>query len=239
MDPKNIDPVVTRRALSPVPLVRLYEARVALNVALLVDLSASMGFAGHARKLREAARLAACLSYSAYRLGDRSMLLGFGDELELHFPAKRSPDYPLELGAAIWEHEPTSSGVGAMERACDLLPRQRSLVFLVSDFHFDRATLERGLAALAGHDLVLTVLWDPAEGEHPPSPGWTELHDPETGARTRRWLRRGFAERARRRLLERREMLEETAAAFGAATLFLGLPFDAAQLIDFFVEWRA
>lgn len=238
MDPKNIDPVITRRAFSPVPLVRLYEARVALTVPLLVDLSASMGFVGRARKLAEAARVVTCLSYSAYRLGDRSMLLGFGDEVELHLPPERSPEHALTAGEVLWGYKPTSPGVAGLERASALLPRRRSLVFLISDFHFDRATLERALAGLRPHEVVLVVLWDPAETGEPLSTRWTELYDPETGARTHRWFRPGLASRSRARMRERREMLESTARRFHAETFFVSGRFDPIRLVRFFLARR-
>lgn len=238
MDPKNIDPVITRRAFSPVPLVRLYEARVALTVPLLVDLSASMGFVGRTRKLAHAARVVTCLGYSAYRLGDRSMLLGFGDEIELHLPPDRSPEHALVAGQAVWEYEPTSAGVAGLERASALLPRRRSLVFLISDFHFDRATLERALAGLRPHEIVLVVLWDPAETGEPLPTGWTELRDPETGARTRRWFRPRLADLSRLRMRERREMLESTARRFHADTFYITGPFDPVRLLRFFLARR-
>lgn len=238
MDPRNIDPVATRRALSPVPLVRLYESRVAITVAVLVDLSGSMGFEGRGRKLAEAARLCACLAYSAWRLGDRFTLVGFGDRVELHFPPRHSAEYAWEVGEAIGGHRPTARGVGGLERAMTLLPRRRSLVFLVSDFHFDLDALERALAVARRHDVVLTVLWDDAEREALPGAGWTELFDPESGARVRRWLRRGLAARLRAAFDARRTELERTAHRAGAETLLLRTPFDPLPLVHFFATRR-
>lgn len=238
MDPRNIDMLTTRRALSPVPLVRLYQAKVAINVALLVDLSASMGFEGRTRKLQEAAKLAACLSYSAYRLGDRFTLLGFGDAVDLFYPLKRSSDYPWEIGGALWEHEPTSTGASGLAQACALLPRSRSLVVLVSDFHFDVKILEDSLARLHGHDLILAVLWDAAETEDPLRSGWTALYDPETGARARLWMRRGLAERSERLFEARRARLLEACRRFGAEATFLGAPLDPVDLSLFFITRR-
>lgn len=238
MDPRNIDPVTTRRALSPVPLVRLYQAKVAITVAVLADLSASMGFAGRGRKLAEAAKLAAALAYSAYRLGDRFTCVGFGDDVELYFPPRRSSDYPLEIGEALWDHRPASPTVGGLARACALLPRRRSRVFLVSDLHFDRATLEAALARLRRHDTVLAVLWDDAEGEAPLQAGWTEWADPETGARARLWLRPGLRRRFRRTFESRRAAIEESARRFGAHTLFVRNRVDPAEIARFFAARR-
>ncbi len=238
MDPKNIDPVATRRALSPVPLVRLYEARVAITVAALVDLSASMGFEGRARKMAEMAKFAACLSHSAYRLGDRFTLIGFSDDVEVYFPPKRSPEYAWEVGGALWEHEASGRGVDGLDRACALLPRRRSLVFFLSDFHIDGVALERALAQLRRHDVVLTVLWDAGEGEAPLRSGWTELFDPETGAHARRWLRGGLLTRFRETFGARRARLLETRRRFGVDLLYVQSEFDPVEVTRFFVSRR-
>ena len=234
MDPKSIDPVTTRRALSPVPLVRLYQAKVAITVTALLDLSASMGFAGRSRKMAEAAKLAACLAYSAYRLGDRFGLIGFGDGVELFFPPKRSPDYPLEIGELLWSYAPESRTADGLAQAVALVPRRRSLVFLVSDFHFGRATLDAALAALRPHDVVLTALWDDAEGADPLQAGWTEWADPETGERARLWLRAGLRRRFRRAFESRRAAITESAGRFGAEAIFVRNRFDPAELTRLF-----
>ena len=238
MDPRNIDPVVTRRALSPVPLVRLYQAKVAITVGVCVDVSASMGFVGRGRKMAEAAKLTAALAYSAHRLGDRFTCIGFGDEVELFFPPKRSGDYPAEVAGALWRQRPRGRGVGALDEACALLPRRRSLVFLVSDFHFDPALLDRALAHLRRHETVVVALWDSAEDEAPARWGWTELYDPETGARTRRWLRRGIVPRARETFAALRGRITASCRRFGASALFVRDALDPLDLTRFFLSGR-
>lgn len=239
MDPRNIDPVATRRALSPVPLVRLYEARVAITVVALVDLSGSMGFEGRGRKLIEAARMVACLAHSAYRLGDRFSLVGFGEGVELHLPPRRSPEYAWRAGEAIGGHPARARSVKGLEEAFTLLPRRRALVFLISDFHFGLGELERALAHLGRHDPVLGVLWDAEEGEELPARGWTELWDPESGARVRRWLRRGLFDRLRSSFSRRRAALERLAGRHRAEVLLLPSPFHPEPLVRLFLERRA
>lgn len=236
MDPRNIDPVVTRRALSPVPLVRLYQTKVAITVAVLLDVSASMGFVGRGRKMEEAAKLAAALAYSAHRLGDRFTCVGFGDRVELFFPPKRSPDYPADVAGALWRHRPRSRGVGGLEEACALLPRRRSLVFLVSDYHWEPSILERALAHLRRHDAVVVALWDSAEGEEPVRLGWTELYDPETRARTRRWIRRGTVPRSRETFAALRDGITAACRRSGASAFFVRDTLDPTELTRFFLS---
>ena len=55
------------------------------------------------------------------------------------------------------------------------LARQRSLVFLVSDFHLPLAEIERLLASFAQHELVPVVLWDPLEFELTPARGLAQV----------------------------------------------------------------
>jgi uncharacterized protein (DUF58 family) len=239
MDPRNIDPVTTRRALSPIPLVRLYEARVAIAVVALVDLSASMGFRGCARRMAEAARLVAALAYSAYRWGDRFALVGFADEVELVRPPRRAPEAAWEVGTALWFHEPAGRGWAALDAAIALLPRRRSLVFFVSDFHVDTALVDRALAGLRRHEVVPVVLWDSAEAGNGLGTGWTEWVDPETGAAARRWVRRGYGRRARRTLEERRRALEALFRRHDRTALFVRDRVDPAAVTRFFVSRRA
>jgi uncharacterized protein (DUF58 family) len=61
----------------------------------------------------EVARLCACLAYSAYRLGDRFILVGYGEDVRLYMPPGRSPHGPLEVGQTLGRWTPEDRHVGA------------------------------------------------------------------------------------------------------------------------------
>lgn len=235
MDPKNIDPVATRRALSPVPLVRVYRARVATTVVLLVDLTASIGFVGVRAKARELARLVVCLGYSAHRLGDRFAVIGFGEDVTLYVPPQRSEALPLEIGTLLWNTELRARNADGLRKALELLPRTRSLVFFASDFHLDRPLLEEAFAHLRRHDGVAVALWD--RGEEAPSPsGWTTLADPERGEARSLWLRPGLTRRIREAFAVRERMLQDLCRRFGLTLLVLRDGFEPERIARLFRE---
>lgn len=238
MDPKNIDMVATRRALSPVPLVRVFRARVAITVAVLADLSASMGFSGQSWKLGELARMVSCVAYAAYRLGDRFCLVGFSDDVDLYLPPRRSAEYPLQAAEAVANHRAGRRREQGLLRACGLLPRRRCLVLLASDFHFEPPWLDRALAALQAHEVVLVALWDPAEFRSLPRRGWTVLFDPETGERRPLWLSARLARRIEQAFEARRRWLASRARAFGADVLWVEGRLKGADVARFFLTRR-
>jgi hypothetical protein len=83
--------------------------------------------------------------------------------------------------------------------AANCLPRQRSLVFLVSDFHLPLAQIDATLDSLAGHDVVPVILRDEAEYAAPATTrsghALVNLRDAETGAQRLLWWRPALAAR--------------------------------------------
>jgi uncharacterized protein (DUF58 family) len=235
MDPKNIDPVATRRALSPTPLVRVYRARVATTVTVLLDLTASMGFVGVRSKVQEMSRLVACLGYSAYRLGDRFSVIGFGEDVELYLPPQRSPTLPLEVAQHLWAAGLRARHPGGLRKALELLPRARSLVFFTSDFHLERGLIEEAFARLRRHDGIAVVLWDRAE-EELPTGGWIRLHDPERGRERSLWLRARLSRRIREAFRERERVILDLCARFDITPLVLRDGVEPRRIARLFLE---
>jgi uncharacterized protein (DUF58 family) len=238
MDLKHIDPVVTRRALSPVPLVRLHRSTVAVTVVALVDLSASMGFRGRVARMGEVARLCACLAYSAYRLGDRFMLVGYGEDVRLYMPPGRSPHGPLEVGQTLGRWTPEDRHVGGLKKALHLLPANPCLVFWISDFYMPEALLHHGLACVRRHDAIAVVLRDTFETEGPAHSGWTTLSDPETGLRRSLWLRPGLRDRWRAAVQRWDEAIRRACRRWDVDVLFVRDRLEVGQLVRFFLERR-
>lgn len=235
MDPKNIDPVATRRALSPTPLVRVYRTRVATTVTVLLDLTASMGFVGVRSKAQEMSRLVACLGYSAYCLGDRFSVIGFGEDVELYLPPQRSATLPLEVAQHLWTFELRARHPGGLRRALELLPRGRSLVFFASDFHLERGLLEESFARLQRHDGIAVVLWDRME-EELPRRGWLRLYDPEQGVERSLWLRPRLSRSIREAFRERERMILGLCARFSITPLILREGVEPRRIARMFLE---
>jgi|GEM_PF-1676934 len=238
MDLRNIDPVATRRALSPVPLVRLHRSTVAVTVVALVDLSASMGFTGRVARMQEVARLCTCLAYSAYRLGDRFMLVGYGEDVRLYIPPGRSAHGPLEVGRTLWCWIPKDRHGGGLKKALHLLPASPCLVFWISDFYIPETLFHHGLAYVRRHDAVTVVLRDTFETEGPQRSGWTTFSDPETGQRRSLWLRPSLRDRWRAAVHRWDEDIRRACRRWDVDVLFVRDRLDVGQLVHFFLERR-
>jgi len=168
-----------------------------LVVMLVVDLSASLGFATHTAHKRElAAQLAALISFSAIRNHDKVGLLLFTDRVEAYLPPKKGQRHGLRVVREILGHPAVGRGT-RLDVALEFLARvvrHGTAVFVVSDFLQSGAgelsadeldtRSERALRiAAVRHDLVALEVYDRFE-EALPRVGLLEVRDLETGAAT-------------------------------------------------------
>lgn len=163
-----------------------------LRVFLAVDLSASMDFGTtRASKRRVAAEIAAALAHSAWRTGDSVGFVGFTSTVQAYWPPRPSPEYRLQIPAAILESRPSPDERAELACVLGRLPRKRSLLFVLSDFQEDPTGLKPVVRTFAfHHDLVPIVIEDPRERSLPEGSGFIELRDLETGAQRAIWLNR-------------------------------------------------
>ena len=214
--------------------VRVYSQRKAMPVVMLVDLSASMGFVGAQRKLDVVADFTESLAWSAWRTGDRFGFIGCDSSVrsELLLPATRARGAGTPLAQALRAWRP-QGGMAAGRSAQGLLQaalhlgRQRSLVFLLSDFHGPAAQWNALLASLAVHEVVPVVLWDTQEFALSAPRGWLQVADPETGAQRLVWWRPALRARWQASLTQRRQQLMQIFSAQALKPLFVQGAFDA------------
>ena len=179
-DVRNIDWNVTAR--TGVPHVKKFVEERDLTVLLLLDLSASQGFGSKYLTKRELmSEIAALLSFAAVKNNDRVGALLFTDRLERYHPPRKGVDHALAITRDALSLEPAGTGTDialALRSAAGLL-KQRSVVFLLSDFL--AAGYEKALKTLnKRHDVVAIPVSDPREREIPAS-GLVRLRDAETG----------------------------------------------------------
>jgi len=178
---------------------------------LAVDVSASGKFGSQTQSKRElAAEVASTLAFSAIRNRDKVGLLLFTDEVEQYIPPTKGRTHVLRVIREVLFHTPQRRGtdVAAALEFCNDVLRRRAVVFVISDFIEEPATLERLRRILRTtnkrHDLVLLHLRDVRE-EMLPAVGLITLEDAETGQvmeidSDSRHVREAFAEQAKRRL---------------------------------------
>jgi uncharacterized protein (DUF58 family) len=178
-------------------IVRRSSERRSIPVVLVADLSASMGFDGTVRKLDVLADFTASLAWSTSRNGDSFGFVGCDERIrsELTLPQTRRRGAGLALAHALRAWQPTGSSAQALRDAHRQLPRQRALVFLVSDFHLPLAEVAQVLASLATHDVVPVVLWQPVEFALSATHALAQVQEPESGERRWLWWRPALRER--------------------------------------------
>ncbi len=209
--------------------VRVYRQRKAVPVIVVADLSASMNFKGRVRRLDVLADLVDSLALSAWRSGDRFGFVGCDasprpDWLQL---PTRLRGAGSEIARRLRGWQGTSDSSAGLATATQVLPSQRALVFLVSDFHLPPALTAAAFDSMAAHDLVPVVLRDPLEFELGASSGLAPLVDLESGRQRLVWWRPALRARWQAEQVARRETLIALMRARGLRPLFIEAGFDA------------
>lgn len=190
-------------------IVRLHSERKSIPVTLVADLSASMGFEGAQRKLDVLADFTESLAWSAWRTGDSFGFVGCEERVRREFtqPQTRTRGAGIALAERLRALRPEGRSADALREAHRHLPRQRALVFLVSDFHLELEALDAVLDSLAPHDVVPVVLWQSAEFALSAARGLAQVREPESGAVRWLWWRPALRERWQAAHDARREAL--------------------------------
>jgi uncharacterized protein (DUF58 family) len=143
-DPKRIDWRAFGRSRRL--FVRQFEAETDMVIYLMVDVSASMNYAGagHDTKFFLAARIAAALAYLMIHQGDKAALALFADKLSLFLPPGGTRRHLHNLVNELEMVQPASrTGIAKALSECDVLFRKRGRLVLLSDFWDDtELTLE-------------------------------------------------------------------------------------------------
>jgi uncharacterized protein (DUF58 family) len=189
-------------------LVRVFDERKAVPVYLIADLSGSTGYEGAQRRLDVLADFTAALAWSAYRSGDSFGFVGCDDVVrgDWLLPLSHDRGAGIQVAQRLRALRPRGSARGLLE-AHRWLRRQRSLVFVASDFHLPLEQVDTLLATLAPHEVVPVVLSDSTE-RVPPRNGLAWLIDAESGRRRPVWVRPALRERWERARVERTMALD-------------------------------
>ena len=191
-DPRRIDLRQTIRDPMEQIYVRIFNQKSATPVFVLCDLSGSMKYGSHQRKLSIAADFTQSVAQSVTHNGDPFGFIGFDEEIREDWISSLSarPHIALEMAELLRDYNPAEVGSTALIDTVRMLPRERSLIFLVSDFHMPMQDLEAALVLMLGHHIIPVVLWDTAEYRDLPEFGIANVTDPETGAKRTLFLRK-------------------------------------------------
>jgi uncharacterized protein (DUF58 family) len=234
-DPRRFDVAASLRDPFHRVMVRVYTQRAVVPVRVIADVSASMGFTGRCRKTDLLADFTESLALSAARIGDPVAFTACDGNIreDLVFPLARGRAAGAFMATKLRSLEPSGRNALGLFKAVQQTPPARSLVFLVSDFHFPMKMLGQLLEGLALHEVVPVVLWDSAEGLAPRY-GIARLLDPETGAARMLLLRPALARRLKESMARRADALANCCACFGVKPLIIRDQFKAEAVTRYF-----
>jgi uncharacterized protein (DUF58 family) len=153
--------------------VKTFRQRSKLDVLSFIDGSDSMAIPGKADLVSTTETSIAYSvaarndNYQSYLFNESIVSLTDSDSLVKHYSAAQYHS----------QSHNTAEGFSHLER---LLPARRSLIFLISDFHWSNEKLYRILNTLSGHYLVPIVVWRSAEYEDFPLWRFVQIRDAET-----------------------------------------------------------
>lgn len=240
-DPRRIDLRQTLRDPFDQVWVKIFNQKSSIPVYVVCDLSGSMGFAGHMRKLEIAAEIAASAAWSAFRVNDPFGFIGFDEEVreDWLFSSTTRVHGAFDLTERLAHYRPGHIGAHGLQDVSRFLSRERSLVLLVSDFHMPLDQLEQSLTTLLRHHVVPLVLWDAAEYRNLPEFGVAGVTDCETGARRTLFLRRDLRERIQQAFEDRRTALKKLFMELDMPPLFIEDGFEPDDLTEYFYQFVA
>lgn len=240
-DPRRIDLRQTIRDPMEQVYVRLFNQKSATPVFAICDMSGSMNFGAKTRKIRRAADIVESIARSASRNADPFGFVGFDDIVREDWISTASfkSQRAIELMERLKEHHPQMVSGNGVADVWRYLPRERSLVFMVSDFHMPLKQLEEALANLLKHHIVPVVLWDADEYTSLPEFGITAVTDPESGIKRTLFLRKEYRDRIIAAFEARREAIYKLFMQFDMPPFFVEGEFDADALTEYFHQFVA
>lgn len=240
-DPRRIDIRQTIRDPLEQIYVRIFNQKSAVPVFVLCDMSGSMQYGSTQRKIAIAADITQSIAQSATRNGDPVGFIGFDDAVRQDWLCTLSsrPHAAIEMAENLKSYTPPAVGSMALAETIRLLPRERSLIFLVSDFHMPIADLEAAMILMLRHHIIPVVLWDTAEYADLPEFGIASVTDPESGSKRTLFLRKEYRDRIVQSFTDRRKEIEALFLRFDMQPFFVENSFDADQLTEYFHQYVA
>lgn len=225
-DPKRLD---VRASLKTIPkqlMVRTYFERSAIKVYVINDLSSSMWFSGKVNKPSILAEIAETIAWSAVRQGDAfGMVSCHDDVLESvsMLPSNRKSAAQEAYQQLFYYFSRSKAPINsalAFPLTAKKIGAQKSLVFIVSDFHWPNDLLKQTLHAFSMHDVVPIVLWDETEFDNLPAWGWAKVREMESGAQRSLFMRPALHKSIRAYAQTRKSTLAKLCQQHGARNPF-------------------
>jgi uncharacterized protein (DUF58 family) len=235
-DPRRIDIRQTIRDPMEQVYVRLFNQKSATPVFVICDLSGSMNFGAKKRKIKLAAEIAESIAQSASEHHDPFGFIGFDEKVREDWISATSykSHHAIAMAESLKDFHPAPVNCNGITEVYRYLPRERSLVFLISDFHMPNDLLEEGLSNLLRHYIVPVVLWDAAEYRNLPEFGLANVTDAETGEKRTLFIRKELREKIVQSFEARREEIYELFMRFDMPPFYVEGDFDPNLMTEYF-----
>lgn len=235
-DPRRIDIRQTIRDPMEQVYVRLFNQKSATPVFVICDLSGSMNFGAKKRKIKLAAEIAESIAQSASEHHDPFGFIGFDEKVREDWISATSykSHHAIAMAESLKDFHPAPVNCNGITEVYRYLPRERSLVFLISDFHMPNDLLEEGLSNLLRHYIVPVVLWDAAEYRNLPEFGLANVTDAETGEKRTLFIRKELREKIVQSFEARREEIYELFMRFDMPPFYVEGDFDPDLMTEYF-----
>jgi uncharacterized protein (DUF58 family) len=236
-DPRRLDLRASIRDPFERLWVRDFYLNTALNVIVLLDGSASMGYVGTVSRLKVATDFTAQLAIAAYRSGDAFGLFSANERLikEATLPARLNKSAWLWVRQQVGKLKVSGNSAAGLLRAIPQLPKRRSLVFVVSDFRWQDGQYQQLLKGLTHHDVVPIMLQDPAEMTELPKRGIAAVKDVETGDTQFLWMRPALKEKLEAARSAHLTQVQAVSRRFGVLPFLVNGAFNAGLLNEYFM----
>jgi uncharacterized protein (DUF58 family) len=164
-DPKRLDWKVLGR--TDRYFVRRYEDETNLRVYMIVDRSASMGYAPvNISKYQYACRLAAAVGYVVLKARDSIGLYLFSNQIDVQMGARNSNQHLNTVLRVLGQHKPanTTNTAQTLHQIAEAI-QKRALIVLFSDLFDDAEAIMKALAHFRKqrHDVILFHILDQTE----------------------------------------------------------------------------
>ena len=233
-DPKRLDVRASLRSFPRQLMVRTFFERSAIKVYVINDLSSSMRFSGSVNKASILAEIVETIAWSVVRQGDTFGMVSCDDsvlETVSIMPTNRksaAQEARQQLVNFFAQAELSTHTAQAIPQAVKNISTQKSLVFIISDFHWPEALLKQTFQAYPQHAVMPIVLWDETEFEVLPTWGWAKVREMETGLQQSLFMRPALHKSIHEYAKNRKNMLGKMAQQFGARwPFFVNSRFDA------------
>jgi uncharacterized protein (DUF58 family) len=218
--------------------VRLFNQDNTTPIFAVCDVSSSMQFKGHIRKLDLAKEVAASVAYSAHEMGDVFSFIAYNQHVleDLTTELSHHLHQSFEVIEQLTQYQKMRVGAEGILQVAEYLTQQKGLLFWISDFHMPLAMIEQALNAMSAHQVVPVVLWDEAEHNRLPKFGFGNMLDPETGASRSLFFRASLRAEFAAAFAARKEALDKMFERFDSPAIYLNEQFEPERMSHYFEQ---